>query len=328
MARSAMAIGSFHRPPSQKGPESLFQLSNILLALDATRVILAGDFNLPNIEWVHLQPKSNTSSLLYSAFCEMINAHSLFQFVSRPTRLGSSCNNVLDLIFCNDQTLISSVTTIPGISDHEVVVGTISCDIVRRPNPLPRKVFYYNRGDYVSLSRELDQFLPEFRQHATNLDLNTTWHLFKTKLLSLIRTNVPSRVLSSKRRTSKPWMNSSLKALINRRHRVYRKYRQTPQRELHETLKELNKSVAKQMRCAELEHLGRLTDRIKNNPKEVWKYVKSKQAVKETIPDVIDDLSFSADLKGKAERFNFYFQSVFTQSVCLPSGPQLEKIQK
>lgn len=104
---------------------------------------------------------------------------------------------------------------------------------------------------------------------------------------------------------------------------MYRKYRQTPQRELHETLKELNKSVAKQMRCAELEHLGRLTDRIKNNPKEVWKYVKSKQAVKETIPDVIDDLNFSADLKGKAERFNFYFQSVFTQSVCLPSGPQL-----
>lgn len=99
---------------------------------------------------------------------------------------------------------------------------------------------------------------------------------------------------SSKPRTSKPWMNSSLKASINRRHRVYRKYHKSPQPELYETLKALNKSVAKQM-CFQ----------------------------NRTIPDVIDDLNFSVDLKGKAEKFNFYFQSAFTQSVCLPSGPQL-----
>lgn len=80
------------------------------------------------------------------------------------------------------------------------------------------------------------------------------------------------------------------------------------------------------MLSTELEHLGHLKKGIKDNPKEVWKYVKSKQAVKETIPDIID-VNFSADLKDTAENFYFYFQFVFAQTVLLSiNHPELVNI--
>lgn len=65
---SSVAIGSFYRPPGSNSCQPLFQLSSILLSLEATYTVLAGDFNLPNIDWVSFQPIIQTTSLIYSAF--------------------------------------------------------------------------------------------------------------------------------------------------------------------------------------------------------------------------------------------------------------------
>lgn len=81
---SSVAIGSFYRPPGLRTAHPLFQLSNVLLSLQTTHVILGGDFNLLGVEWKSFKPVLNTS-FLYTAFREMINAHSLFQFVETPT---------------------------------------------------------------------------------------------------------------------------------------------------------------------------------------------------------------------------------------------------
>lgn len=51
------------------------------------------------------------------------------------------------------------------------------------------------------------------------------------------------------------------------------------------------------------------------NPKgDVWKFVKSKRNANDAIPDIIGDNNYAENLKGKAEQFNNYFESVFLQS--------------
>lgn len=155
---SSVTIGSFYRPPGSNTAQPLFEFNNVLFSLNATYLLLAGDFNLPNVQWIISQPILSSSSLLYTAFREVINAHSLYQFVETPTRLGVSSANVLDLLFSNDRDVVSSVITIPGISDQGVVMASISCAAMRPPISQSRKVFFYYRGNYDSISNELNTF--------------------------------------------------------------------------------------------------------------------------------------------------------------------------
>lgn len=82
---SSVAFVSFYRSPSTRAPQPLLNLNNVLLTLQTTYIVLAGDFNLPDVIWQQLTPVLVNSSLLYTTFREMINAHSLLQFVQKPT---------------------------------------------------------------------------------------------------------------------------------------------------------------------------------------------------------------------------------------------------
>lgn len=331
---SSVAIGSFYRPPGIRTAHPLFQLSNVLLSLQTTHVILGGDFNFPDVEWKSFKPVLNTTFFLYTTFREMINAHSLFQFVEAPTRIGGDSANILDLFLCSEPDLVSSVVTVPGISDHEVVVTKMSCSAKNRRAQAPRKVFSYEKGDYPSLSRELDAFFPEFQSHSSSLDMNAQWNFFKTKIMSLTQTFIPSCIISARRRNDKPWLSRELRSKINRKNRLYRKYCQVPDPALLSKMKEIGKMVTKAMRRAQEMYLCDLGEKLKTNPKEVWKYVKNKSNSRPTIPDIMDGINYESNTEAKAQGFNTYFQSVFshpvnTCSLCQNDGslPQMNDIE-
>lgn len=319
----SVAVGSFYRPPGLRTPEPLFQLSNMLLSLQTSYVVLGGDFNLPDVEWQSSKPILRNTSLLYSAFYEMINAHSLSQLVETPTRISASSATLLDLFFCNDPSLVSSVLTIPGISDHDIVIANVTCTVKNHRPTEPRKVFSYDKGNYSSLSRALDAFLPEFQQHSLSLGMNEQWNLFKTKILSLTQTFIPSRIISAKRRTDKPWLNKELRSLINRKNRLFRKYCKLPQPELRSKIKKMTKAVTKEMTKAHETYLNSLGEKLKTNPKLMWKYVKNKNNSKASIPDVMDGIDYTGNTRGKAESFNVYFQSVFNRQTYPNTMPQI-----
>lgn len=67
----------------------------------------------------------------------------------------------------------------------------------------------------------------------------------------------------------------------------------------------------KEMRKAHETYLGSLGKKLKTNSKLMWKYVKSKNNSKASIPDVMDGINYAGNRRGKAESFNAYFQSVF-----------------
>lgn len=87
-------------------------------------------------------------------------------------------------------------------------------------------------------------------------------------------------------------------------------------------IKELSRVVTKEMRKAQDTYLCSLGEKLKTNPKLIWKYVKSKNSSKATIPDVMEGINYADNTTGKAESFNMYFQSVFAQKICLNAIPQ------
>ena len=78
---------------------------------------LAGDVNLPDINWIDNCIEGHQYLLNTNNVLEFLNINGLSQMVNSPT-IGS---NILDIFMTNRPSLIESCTVIDGISDHEAV---------------------------------------------------------------------------------------------------------------------------------------------------------------------------------------------------------------
>jgi endonuclease/exonuclease/phosphatase family metal-dependent hydrolase len=156
-------LGSFYRPPSG-GIEPLEKLQDsvnkVLSKTPATNtkhknIVVCGDFNLPDIDWGTgcVKPESKQKSLHNQAL-EILGELPLTQLQTKVTRQASQ--NVLDLIYTNNQNMISDIQTHPGISDHDIVTCNIhvSPKLKRKP---PRKIYMYNKADNNSLKDSLQK---------------------------------------------------------------------------------------------------------------------------------------------------------------------------
>ena len=115
-------IAPYYRPTDEK-PEPIQQLQLSIYKISKNgnlpNVILAGDFNLPDIDWPShtIKPNPQYGYKVNRALLDTVEDHGLIQQVHKPTRL----NNVLDLIFTTNPDLVDMVEVYPGISDHSIV---------------------------------------------------------------------------------------------------------------------------------------------------------------------------------------------------------------
>ena len=129
------------------------EISEIKNKYNKSHFWLAGDFNLPSIDWETnsikktKQKKKKQKNYQYSLsvnnlFLEMSQNLGLKQIVSEPTR----GNNILDLFFTNNTELIDKTEIVSGVSDHEAVI--ISSRLPFRHQKQPRcKILLWNRAD-------------------------------------------------------------------------------------------------------------------------------------------------------------------------------------
>ena len=85
------------------------------------QLILFGDFNCPDTQWETLTVPSDPNVQDKNVQQKLINfmsENNLTQVHDQPTRNGK----LLDLVFTTNPSLIMSSVSIPGISDHDIVV--------------------------------------------------------------------------------------------------------------------------------------------------------------------------------------------------------------
>ena len=106
-------------------------------------VWLAGDFNLPDIDW----PKNSITGHQYrkhinETFLTLESDLGLHQVIDAPTRE----DNILDLFFTNRPTLVNRSTVIPGISDHHAVYIDSHITMSRK-KPVKQTIFMWGKAD-------------------------------------------------------------------------------------------------------------------------------------------------------------------------------------
>lgn len=147
-------ISLYYRSPSFVLSQSVNELIDHLQQFynntcSSDNFILCGDFNFPTLKWNSL----NQGHVDEERFRDFTHTLGFKQFINEATHING---NSLDLIFTNNQYLISKIKICDNIniSDHYAIFFESTKCII--PNDNSKKRFLnFNKADNVSISREL-----------------------------------------------------------------------------------------------------------------------------------------------------------------------------
>lgn len=322
---SSYAVGTFYRPPNSD-LKTLQLLFDIVSEASRQPILLAGDFNLPDLEWPDGNCSCKVGSRINLEMKNIVDTFGLFQYVSDPTRN----NNILDLLFCSSPDLISSVTIVPGISDHNAVIASVKSETNRPKTCALRKVFFFDKGDYTSMSQKLLDHLPVFECLAEEYDVHKLWCAFKSKLLELTNLYVPSIDSSMLKKRNKPWVTSGILRIIRKRRRAFLRYKKTKSNNHLTRLHEVTHEYKLNIKSAKEGYFKRLNDRIKTSPKLFWQYIKGCGSDFLGIREIVHNQHVLLDDTEKATCLNDYFRSIFLpkDSICPPTHESTTPLMK
>ena len=307
--KKELYIGSFYMP--KRNMKDLCELKKSLELLNGNKpkdIILCGDFNCPDIDWEHLtlkhgqniQDKSEQQFLI-----DISTEFNLTQIHDKPTRE----DNLLDLVFTTNSSLIKSTTNAPGISDHDMVIT--DSDI--KPNysfSKPRKIYKFAKANWDEIKKICNQIsLSVMQQTKSGENVETLWTYFKEKLLAAIDSHVPSKMS----RSSLPWLNRNIRKQLKKKHRLYKKAKASGKWEKY---RHFSREVKRNLRKAEWDHVNNVIQEglNQNNTKPFWSYTKSKRQDNIGIAPLKSKGNLLTDAKSKANILLKQFISVFTKS--------------
>ena len=211
-----LCIGSFYRPPDGK-LEPLEQLESSLSRVNNnnSNIILAGDFNLPFVDWESdvILPGA-THVKLYEELLSVFDDAGLCQSNLKPTRK----NSIFDLLLTSTPKAVNRIETIPGLSDHDAIFAEI--DTHPHINEIPgRKIPIYAKMDTDGFKRHLDSWTHKFNRYKANKGVSDLWDDFKEMLNSGAEKFIPSKILKKQHRL--PWVSNNIKRLIRQRDKAF-----------------------------------------------------------------------------------------------------------
>ena len=193
-----MLFGCIYRSPtvsasSDQNNNNLNTLvKNLALKKKYTHKCIVGDFNFKSINWnnwSYRQPEGSKEEL----FLDSSRDAFLFQHVKESTRCrGTNEPFLLDLVLSDEETQISDLAYLAplGRSDHCILAFNFECYLEQTS---PSERFEYAKASFTAMERDLEDsgWVDDFNLRTTRMDTETSWQLFKNKILELREKYVP-----------------------------------------------------------------------------------------------------------------------------------------
>jgi len=136
-----------------------------------------------------------------------------------------------------------------------------------------RKVWLYDKGDYVGLRREISSFQWD-TIHNDDIDIYTQQ---LTDTINLIAAKyIPNKIVTI-RQSSPPWMHNELRKQIRKRKRAYDKAQKTQTPHHWQLYRQIRNKTTTLLRQAKQQQTQKLADKLKNenvSPSDFWKILK------------------------------------------------------
>lgn len=153
------------------------------------KIILVGDFNLPNIDWERLQAGSDCVNI--SCMFDIMIEHNIVQVVVDPTRVSESTSSLLDLVFLHRSIVQYDVSVIAGISDHRLVSVSFPLHVSRsKDTHVAKSVKAFARADDSRIFEYLDDHVADF----CGDNVEHLWEKFKNICIFCLDTFMPNKL--------------------------------------------------------------------------------------------------------------------------------------
>ena len=165
---SNILLGCIYRSSSSP-TENDCKLQGILTSAASRRktdILIMGDFNLPDIDWMTNTTERSTCHSS-QVFIDAVRDACLHQHVSQPTRFRhGQIPHVLDLILTSDEHMINSLEHHAGLglSDHVVMSCNLSIKNTRVTDGKSR--FNYNKGNYEEINKHKKKWTGQLNSKA------------------------------------------------------------------------------------------------------------------------------------------------------------------
>jgi len=244
-------VGCVYRPPLADGginleiSKSIGHASHLCKSDSSKHLLIAGDFNFPDIKWNqeggYCTNKGRPSSL---EFLNTLSKNFLTQHVLEPTFKS----NTLDLIVTDDPGRIFSIIHGPplGSTDKDCLHATLSWSFSLRshfsnsPETTPRLVF--RRGNYDIFSKHVLDCAK-----LLDSDANAAYNQLVATYSTASALAIPTCVPRAGKRPNPKWFNANIKQLTKKKFMLQCQIRSAPH---NSELQELYATVCKQVKTA------------------------------------------------------------------------------
>ena len=313
-------LGLVYRSPNASLEENdilIHNLNYLASKLNPTKdkLLLLGDFNLPNINWTE-ESCSNDNEHINSKFLKFVHENYLTQFINKPTHhRAEQTPTLIDLILSNDKDLVSEVNHYAplGLSHHDVITFTLVCnhEIVDLP-PITKHML--DKGDYDNLRKYLGGIEWDTLLSSSDNDVDIIWNKVENEINTAKDKFIPTKTFKRKTvdyRQKFPTPHTLIELFHNKR-KAYKYWKQYPTDHNKYIYTLLRNKVNREVRIAKRNRELDIASKSKNNPKALYQYLSSKTKPKEPVARLLDkDGKYTESDNEKASVLNDFFSSVF-----------------
>ena len=227
----------------------------------------------------------------------------LSQLVTFTTRK----DNILDLVLTTHPELISSISSCDNLrgTDHDAIIFSVTT-VSPSPSTNPRFLYNYNSIDLTHFNSIFSSIPWNIIDHGNDIELS--WSMWKDLFLSAIDSTIHKTKWKS--RKVKHWFSPSTINLIYKKRKLYRSMckQPTPANKLR------YRTVSNLVRTLTRSDTKKRALNLSQTPtvKKFWSWVNSVKRHRTCLPPLQLDATVVTDDCTKANMFNNYFYSVFT----------------
>ena len=305
----SLLIGCIYRSPSCEllsSTNSLCELLKLIPSDKFSHILICGDFNYPNIDWLLPSASAHCEQL----FLDTVQDLYLFQHVLETIRNRNSSSSLLDLVFTNEAGMISDIQYLPGLglSDHVCLKFELICYGKYIQDKKPR----YNlcQADFGKMRTLFEAIDWEDALNSSNI--HQAWDVFASYYESILMECVLCHVPKTKKKNI--YMTREALRIKKKKCKLWKQYKlsgTTTDYSLYCKARNELRSLTRSLRKLYEE---KITCNIKTNQKVFWKYVNSRLKSRSSINCLQHpDGSMAHTNSEMANLFNDHFASVYTR---------------
>ena len=292
-------VSVIYRKPSQVVDVDVKMYASLEKTLKNTDAIILGDLNLPQINWGDHSFLENESRRLI----KFTEDNFLHQYVREPTR-GP---NILDLIFSNQENLVSDVQVREHLAtcDHNMINFVINS----QNNPVKETIYVpdFSKANYDGMKKAIDSIT------LNGATADEMWLSFKNQFIYHQNRFIPLRKKITNYNHKAAWYTPKITKAIRNRNRLYKLKKSNNGQSIVAQYNNARRDVKKEIRQAKRNYEINIAAKTTEDTKAFYKYINNKKQLKSGIGPLINEKGETvAENKKMASTLNEYFSSVFT----------------